>query len=58
MGIAEAVVAILGSLVDPISKLIENACSDCYDPEVERQELLNIERRLADMRLKSMLNKK
>lgn len=57
MPIAEAIVKVLMLLAEPLAKLIENAASDDYDPEVERQALLNMERKLADERLKRLLKK-
>lgn len=38
----------------PIATLIENALSDSYDPEVEKQQLMDIRRSIYDIRLQKL----
>lgn len=49
---------VLAALAGPITALIELIASDHYDAEAERQALLNLERSIADLRMKRILNKK
>lgn len=37
-----------------IAKLIENALSDEYDPEVEKQQLMEIQRSIYEIRLQKL----
>lgn len=49
--IAEALAALAG----PLAKLIESMTDDAYDPEKEKQALLDIERAAADQRARQAL---